>query len=189
MCFLLPYSSCSGAHVFNEQFGINSSKLYSVCVHYSTPPPTHTVTPPPQSQRCVYEVVTHMMCLTRSQESVCPTATTEDFPALCSGCTFMSASLCRVDQGHAWCCMSFPSKYTIVHGPCLKFHFIPFYYNSTSRTSSQLPVPWRHNQTTQGQQILHHVNNDHWKQKPLRNMEIVPRRKHVLSCSYFVSSG
>lgn len=85
MCFLLPYSSCGGAHVFNEQFGITSSKLHSVCVHYSTPPPR-------QSQGCAYELVTHMLCLTHSQESVCPDATKEDFSALCSG-------LCRVDQG------------------------------------------------------------------------------------------
>lgn len=84
MCFLLPYSSCGGAHVFNEQFGITSSKLHSVCVHYSTP----------QSQGCVYELVTHMLCLTHGQESVCPSPTKEGFPALCSG-------LCIVDQGRA----------------------------------------------------------------------------------------
>lgn len=128
MCFLLPYSSCGGAHVFNEQFGITSSKLHSVCVHYSTPPILGM---------CVWTGHAHAVFLTHGQESVCPAATKEDFPALCSG-------LCRVVQGCAWCCVSFPPKYSIFRGPCLKSHFIPFCSNSTSRTSSQHSVPWRH---------------------------------------------
>lgn len=187
MCFLLPYSSCGGAHVFNEQFGITSSKLHSVCVDYSTP----------QCQGCVYELVRHMLCLT--QESVCPAAATEDFPALCSG-------LCRVDQGRARCCVSFPPKCSSFRGPCLKSHFIPFCSNSPSRTSSQHSVPWRHENDSDHtgslelsvfshpqffrlQQILSYVNNEHLKQKLPRKIEIVPRRKRVLSCAYFLSSG